>query len=235
VSRRITPTRPAPPRRSVLPLALAGLAALLCGFLLGHSTAPSPPPPGARAAIPAPTGAARALAGVSVGFRDTAAGAAAAAASYQQAFADPAILRPGVLRARIRVVATPDYAARMLAANFPGARRIATGPIGIGLRRGLQTLYAAVPVGYRVLSFSSGRAEVELWGFTLLGNASSVAPAAYFGLTRTTLLWLGGRWRIAATRGGFGPTPRLGTPPGPFGPYRVLDLAQRLRSYELAP
>jgi hypothetical protein len=123
----------------------------------------------------------------------------------------------------------------MLAANSPGARRIAAGPIGIGLHEGLGTLYAAVPIGYRLLSFSLQRAEVETWGFTLLGNASSVAPAAYFGLARTTLVWLGGRWQIAATRASFGPTPRLGTPPGPLDPYRVLDLARELHSYELAP
>ena len=38
-----------------------------------------------------------------------------------------------------------------------------------------------------------------------------------------TLVWIEGRWRIAETRGGFGPTPKLATQPGPLGPYRVLD------------
>jgi hypothetical protein len=175
------------------------------------------------------------VAGVPVDFPKTAAGAALAVAAYQRAFADPAILRPGVLRARIEAVATPDYAARMLAANSPGQRRLAAGPIGIGLLHDLPTIYTAVPVGYRVLSFSAGRAEVKTWGFTLLGNASAAAPSAYFGLTRTSLLWLEGRWRIAATWAHFGPTPRLGTRSGPLDPYRVLDLARGLRSYELAP
>jgi hypothetical protein len=175
------------------------------------------------------------LSGVPVGFPDTKAGAAEAVATYERAFASPAILRPGALRSRIRVVATPDYAPQMLAANSPGAQRIAAGPIGIGLREGLGTLYAAVPVGYRLLSFSPERAELTTWGFTLLGNSASVAPAAYFGLTQTTLVWLDGRWRIAATRARFGPTPRLGTPPSLLDPYRVLDVARSLRSYELAP
>jgi len=100
--------------------------------------------------------------------------------------------------------ATPDYAETMLAANSPGARRLAAGPIGVGVRRGVQTLYVAVPVGYRVESFQSGRARVLTWGFTLLGNAAAVEPAAYFGLTHTELVWMEGRWRIAETRGGFG-------------------------------
>ena len=182
-----------------------------------------------------PAGTARTAGGVPIAFPDSAAGAAQAIAAYQRAFASPAILRAGVLRARIGAVATPDYAATMLAANAPGQQRIAAGPIGVGVRRGLQTLYAAVPIGYRVLSYSPQRANVLTWGFTLLGNAASVAPAAYFGLTRSTLDWLGGRWRIAEIRAGFGPTPRLGTPPGPVGPYRVVELARRLSSYELAP
>jgi hypothetical protein len=107
--------------------------------------------------------------------------------------------------------------------------------VGKGVRSGVQTLYASVPIGYRVESFESGRARVLTWGFTLLGNASSVEPAAYFGVTQTEVVWMDERWRIAETRGGFGPTPKLATPPGPLGGYRVMDLARHLRSYELAP
>lgn len=211
---------------------LACLTTLLAGLLLGRAFAPSG---GGRAAAPAGAGAARTLAGVAVGFAPTAAGAAQAVASYQRAFATPAILRPSVLRSRIEVVATPDYAATMLAVNSPGARRLATGPIGVGIRRGLGTLYSAVPIGYRVESYRPGRARVLTWGFTLLGNASSVEPAAYFGITRTDLVWMNERWRIAATRGGYGPTPRLATKPGALGGFGVLELARELRSYELAP
>ncbi len=211
------------------------LAALAVGVVCGRATAPSPPAPTAvRATAPSPTGA-RTAAGVPVSFPQTPAGAAAAIAAYQQSFAAPAILRPGVLRARVRALATPDYAAAMLAANGPGARRIAAGPIGVGIAHGLSTLYAAVPIGYRVLRYEPGRAEVETWGFTLLGNAGSVQPAAYFGTSRSELLWTGGRWRIAATRAGFGPTPRLATKPGALGGYDVLRLARSLRSYALAP
>ncbi|HXV05607.1 MAG TPA: hypothetical protein VFP23_06855 [Solirubrobacterales bacterium] len=213
-------------------LALACLAALAAGALLGRSTAP--PPPSGRAAAPAP-GAARTLAGVPVSFPDTRSGAAEATAAYERAFASPAILRPGALRARIEAVAMPDYAQTMLAANSPGERRLAAGPIGEALHHGTQTLYAAVPIGYRVESYERGRARVLTWGFTLLGNATSVQPAAYFGLTRTVLVFSAGRWRIASTRGGFGPTPKLATPPGPLGGYRVIDVARELHSYELAP
>lgn len=214
------------------PLAAGCLALVLLGLLAGRLTAPSPG--GGRAAAPA-AGAARTLAGVPVSFPRTRAGAAAAIAAYQRAFADPDVLGPGALRARIEAVATPDYAAAMLAATSPGQRRLAAGPIGRGLASGVATLYLGVPIGYRVESFAPSRARVLTWGLTLLGNASSVEPAAYFGLARTDLAWLGGRWRIAASRGGFGPTPRLATKPGPLGPYRVLGLLRRLRRYAPAP
>lgn len=208
------------------------LAALLVGLLLGRSLSPSPPTD--RAAAPA-AGVARSVAGVPVGFPQTPTGAASAVAAYQQAFADPAILRRGVLRKRIEAVAMPDYAEAMLAANSPGAERLAAGPLGKGLRRGVRTLYEAVPIGYRIESYRPGRARVLTWGFTLLGNASSLAPAAYFGLTHTEVVWQGDRWRIAETRAGFGPTPRLATRPGSLGAYGVLDMARELRSYALAP
>jgi hypothetical protein len=214
-------------------LLLACLAVLLIGVLLGRSLAPAP---GGRAGTPASAGAARpAVEGTEGSFAHSPAGAAMAVASYQREFATPAILRPGVLRERIEAVATPDYAATMLAANSPGAERLARGPLGIGVRGGVRTLYAAVPIGYRVESYAPGHARVLTWGFTLLGNAASVQPAAYFGITHTYLAWMEGRWRIAETRGGFGPTPRLATQPGPLGAYRVIDVMQGLKSYALAP
>ncbi|HWW67556.1 MAG TPA: hypothetical protein VNY83_06185 [Solirubrobacterales bacterium] len=221
---------PAPGRRR---LVLASIATLLVGLLLGHAL--SPASGGDRATTPADADVARSRAGVPISFPDSPRGAAQAVAAYQRAFATPAVLREGVLQARIEAVATPDYAATMLAANSPGAERLASGPIGSGVRRGVQTLYSAIPIGYRVESFQPDRARVLTWGFTLLGNADSVQPAAYFGLTHTELVWMEDRWRIAETRGGFGPTPRLATKPGPLGAYGVIDLARGLESYELAP
>lgn len=221
-----------PRRGSSLPRVLSLLAALALGLLIGRATAPAASAP---APTPAEDGGAEARAGISAGFPHTPSGAATAVAAYERSFASPAILRPGALRKRIEAVATPDYVAEMLGANSPGERRIAAGPIGEGLASGLQTLYAAVPIGYRIESYSPQRARVLTWGFTLLGNASAVEPAAYFGLTHTELLWSEGAWKIAETKAGFGPTPKLATPPGPLGAYRVMRVATELRSYELAP
>ncbi len=213
-------------------LILALLAVLALGVLLGDLTTPF----GAgRAAAPTGGAAARPSAEQRSRFPDTPAGAAKAVAAYERSFATPAILGVRALQARIEAVATPAYARAMLAANSPGAHRLAGGPIGAGIRAGTETLYTAVPIGYKVESFRPARARVLTWGFTLLGNAATVEPAAYFGLTHTELRWTHGRWRIARTSGGFGPTPRLGTPPGPLGGFAVIDLTKELRSYALAP
>ena len=216
----------------VLARALLVLAALALGLLIGRASAPANV---RNVAATTEAGGARTQAGVPIGFPHTLAGAAEAVAAYQRAFATPAILRPGVLRARIEAVAAPDYVQTMLGANSPGEQRIAAGPIGQGARAGLRTLYAAVPIGYRIESYSPTRTRILTWGFTLLGNDSAVEPAAYFGLTHTELTWSGGRWGIAETRAGFGPTPKLATPPGPLGGYGVMGLASGLRSYALAP
>jgi hypothetical protein len=211
------------------------LAALVLGTLVGRATAPSSPAPTpVRTPASSPSGV-RTAAGVAVSFPETAAGAAAAAGAYQQSFAGPEVLRPGALRARVEALATPDYAAKMLQTNRPGVQRLAAGPIGVGVAHGLRTLYAAVPIGYRVEHYEPGRAEVVTWGLTLIGNAGSVEPSAWFGLSHIELAWVGGRWRIASTESGFGPTPRLATSPGPLGGYHVLDLARSLHSYALAP
>ena len=204
---------------------ISGIAALLLGLAVGQAG-------GGGSAVKAE--APRVLAGVQVGFRHTPAGAAAAVAAYQRAFASAEILKPGVLKRRVEVVATADYSARMLAANSPGERRIAAGPIGVGVRAELQTLYASVPVGYRVESYSPERAKVLTWGFTLLGNADSVEPEAYFGLAKTELVWQG-HWRIATVQSGFGPTPQIETGEREVGGFDLMALARGLKSYAPAP
>jgi len=210
-----------------VPIAIA----LAFGFLIGRTTAPSP---AVRAAAHANASAARTRAGIPIDFPRSRAGAAGAVAAYQRAFASPSILRASVMRERIEAVATSTYAKTMLTANSPGRERIAAGPIGRDLASGLKTLYSAVPIGYRVESYSPWRARILTWGFTLLGGAT-VEPAAYFGLAHTELAWSEGQWKIAETRAGFGPTPRLATPPGPLGAYDVMSIAAQLKSYELAP
>lgn len=214
-------------------LALAVLAVLAVGVLIGRASAPSgSASPKAASPTPGPTGKA---VGVGVGFSRTREGAVLAAGTYQQAFADKEILRPGELAQRIEVVATPDFAPVMLAANEPGTARLRAGAFGQGVRARVQSVFFGVPVSYRLLAYSPRRAVVQTWGFTLLGNVSSVEPTAFFGLARTVLVWMAGDWKIADTRASFGPTPRLGSVrPGGEG-LGLVELARELHRYGVAP
>jgi len=162
-------------------------------------------------------------------------GAILAAGAYQRAFADPSILKPGVLERRIEAVATPNYAPRMLEGNQPGTDRLMEEPVGEGVQQGVPTAYFGVPVVYRLLSYTSERARVQNWGFTIVGNASTVEPAAYFGTATTELVWQEGRWKIASTRGAFGPTPETRTPRDGAEGFQLEDLAGDFKPYGLTP
>lgn len=210
---------------------LVVLAAAVIGIVAGRVSAPASTPPQADP----PPGPTRERAGVSVGYAHTRHGAILASARYQQAFADTAILRRGELRRRVEAVATPEFAPVMLAANTPGTARLARGPFGAALRRQVKSIYFGVPVSYRVLAYSAERAVIRTWGFTLLGNASPVEPAAYFGTSRMELVWMDGDWKVADTRASFGPTPRLASPRHDGEGFGLVDLAAELRPYGIAP
>jgi len=216
-------------------LALGLAAALVVGLFIGRATSapdnagPSSSP---ESAAPGPTSE---KAGVAVGFARTREGAILAAANYQEAFADEKVLDPGELRRRIRVVATAEFAPVMLEANTPGTERLRVGAFSEGVRGEVPSAYFGVPVAYRLLSYGPDRAVVRTWGFTLLGNVSSVEPTAYFGLSRTVLTWRDGDWKIEDTRASFGPTPRLATPrPGGEG-LGLVELTKELHRYGVAP
>lgn len=214
--------------------ALLLVAVLVSGLLAGRLSAPGHPSSSPHApGSPGPTR--QGSGGVGVGYAQTRKGALAANATYQQAFADTAILQPGELRRRVEAVATPTYAPAMLAANEPGARRLAEGTLGAGVRQKAPTAYLGVPVSYRLVSYSPRRAVIETWGFTVLGNATTAEPAAYFGTSRTVLAWSEGDWKIGATRAAFGPTPRLASPREGGEGFELVDLLERMARYAVAP
>jgi hypothetical protein len=213
--------------------ALALLAAVALGLLVGRISAPDsvPSPLGAESRDPTR----EEVGGLGAGYPHTREGAILAGAHYQQALADRSVLRPAELRRRIRAIATAEFAPVMLAANQPGAARLRRGELGQGLRAGVPSAFFGVPVAYRVLSYSPRGARIQSWGFTLIGNASSVEPRAYFGLSRMELVWIGGEWRVAETRASFGPTPRPATPRHGGEGFGLIDLVREMRPYAVGP
>jgi len=123
----------------------------------------------------------------------------------------------------------------MIAGNEPGARRLAVGVLGRGMREKVPTAYFGMPVLYRVLSYSVQRAVIRTWGFTVVGNSTLAEPGGYFGTSRTELVWVDGDWKIADTRAAFGPTPRLVSPREGGEGFELVDLLEGMRRYAVAP
>jgi hypothetical protein len=216
-------------RRALL-IAAVGVLGLGAGRLWAPGDpSPSPPHPG----YPGPTR--QGSGGVGVGYAHTRDGALAANAGYLQALADVGVLRRGELRRRVEALAVPSYVPAILAASEPGARRLMQGALGSGIEQEVPTAYFAVPISYRLLSYSPRRAVIQTWGFTVLGNATTAEPAAYFGTSRIVLAWAGGDWKIAASRAAFGPTPRLLTPREGGEGFGLVDLLERMERYGVAP
>jgi len=180
---------------------------VVVGFLIGRASVGSEPqtsPGGAGA------DAHGARFGVPTQFARTQDGAVAAMLSHGAALGDPRVLLD--LKRRVQllsVVATPRYASTFEGRQAAGLEAARRGPLGRGLAAGVQTLYLASPIAYRVVSYSRDRAVVEGWGVSVVGNEQGVEPQATWGKTLTTARWDDGGWRIDSVEARDGPTPQL--------------------------
>ena len=211
-----------------------GLAGLLFAVLvLGVLARPKSQPPAAQpqalppvaaptATVPTAAGASRTEAGVPVGYPETQAGAVAAATNYLVAFTQPRMFQPLVRMQVLTVLAGPERAPELIRSVDPGMQRAAqtlqvdpnTGTSSMG-----ELVSRLVPVGYKVVSYSNGRARVAIWGTSLAGvaGASSSVPVVNSWATDTVDLEWDGDWKWAGFVEADGPTP-VGTvnPPSPW-------------------
>lgn len=207
-----------------------GAAALLVlAFVIGRLSAPE------DEAQPNPPAAAVPGAELKTNYPHSKDGAIVAAAAYQRALANSAILRPGGLKKRVEAIATPDYADELLKANQPGADRLMAGPLGQGVQQGIPTVYVGIPIAYRVLSYNPDRARIQNWGSTIVGNVSTVEPVAYFGTGTIELVWQDTQWKVASSQAASGPTPQTSTPEDGAEGFELQDLADDFRLYGVAP
>ena len=229
VQKQRSPSQGDARKRTALFLGAAVL--LILAFVIGRLSAPEDEaqssPPATASAAPGDE--------LEADFPRSKDGAIVAAAAYQRALANPAILRPGGMKNRVEAIATHDYADEMLEANQPGTDRLMAGPLGEGVRNGIPTVYSGVPIAYRVLSYSPDRARIQNWGFTIVGNVSTVEPVAYFGTGTIDLVWRDGRWKIASSKAAFGPTPQTRTPEEGAEGFDLQDLADDFGLYGIAP
>jgi hypothetical protein len=200
-------------RRSRPVIALALVAALIAAGAVGRLTAPR-----SDATVPeirtlAAPFAHRVVAGVSVGYARTRAGAVAAMAAYGQALADPRVQLDDRRRRSVAgAVGTERYARALEDAEAVFAARRASA-VGQALRAGAHAVFLGLPIAYRVLSYDGGRAVIKSWGVAVVASDTGLEPRASWGTTTTTAVWQHGDWKVDDVRSQVGPVPAgAGTP-----------------------
>lgn len=126
--------------------------------------------------------------------------AASAAVTFAQKLAVEGVSQIAIYGPKLRDVAAPGSEARVRAAFGQGAAdvRALIGKAGV-LR--------AVPMGYRVDSFSRRAASVSVW-MVALAAGSKLEPIAQWRVITLELAWTAEGWRVTDGSGGGGPSPR---------------------------
>lgn len=195
------------PSRSTLGSIGLLVAALLVGFAAGRASERADPPPQPVRSVPGPQDM---RLGVPARFPRTPEGAVAAMLSHGAVLSDPRVLLDPRRRTHVlSVIATPRYASSFAGRSAAGLEAAREGPLGRSLAEGVQTLYLASPIAYRLVSYSPQQAVVEGWGVAVVGTATGVEPVATWGKTLTTARWQDGDWRIDAVESQDGPVPAL--------------------------
>jgi hypothetical protein len=149
---------------------------------------------------------------------------------------DPRVLLDERRRAQVlSVIATPRYASSFTGRSAAGLQAVREGPLGRSFAKGVQTLYLATPIAYRVVSYSPQQAIVEGWGVAVVGTANGVDPVATWGKTLTTARWHDGDWRIDAVESKDGPVPALAVGQRPAPATEFISRLDGLRGVRHLP
>jgi hypothetical protein len=126
--------------------------------------------------------------------------AANAAVTFAQELAVTGVSETAVYGPRLRRIAAPGAEARVRAAFGKGAEEV---------RRliGETGVLRAVPMGYRIDSFSARAASVSVWMVALAGG-SKLEPTAQWRVLTLDLTWTSSGWRVTNGSGGGGPSPQ---------------------------
>lgn len=156
------------------------------------------------------------VAGVSVGYPDTSAGAEAAAANYVVGFAGANMFNTATRHQIIGAVADPAVAAA-LEQQYDAAFQATMSRFGLSSTgqppRGQQLVARALPVGVHLDAYTPDTARVSVWSDGLIGLAGSQSrnPVAEAWTTSAVSLhWVDGDWRWVTATQHDGPTPVAG-------------------------
>ena len=181
-------------RRPVVLSAIAIAVALLVGILIGRSLAPDED-------VAAPESPPSASTPEAVEFARTEAGAVEAATEYSKIMASPSRDTSAYLNA-VSQIASPAWRER--------ARELANNTISfVDERYGAGGSLEFNPIRYRLRSYSSDEATVDIWG-VVLGSGPDATGIEESWITGTVnLVSIGGEWKLSGQTSKGGPTPEL--------------------------
>jgi hypothetical protein len=145
---------------------------------------------------PGPT---RTVRGVAVGFQQSREGAASAALNYETALTAAG---PAGYRSVLDVVAVPSSRSAIGEEMRPGMDMISK-------QIGEDAFLRSAVVGYRIKSYDTNVADIEIWEVGVLAASSQPVPQAGWTTTTLRVQWADHDWRVAqAPTSTKGPTPQ---------------------------
>lgn len=200
------------PGRS-LPIGLVAVAlvAVVAAFVVGRVSAPShhsTQTVTSTVSTPSQPSPSRVQDGVPVGYPRTKAGAVAALLTDGQTLSEPQVLFNASRRSQVlSLIATSAYAQTFAGSALSQAERQT--PLGRGILAGAKTVFLAVPISYRVVSYSPDQVKVVSYSVSVVANDRGLSPRATWSTTTTTAVWQDGGWRVSSASSSDGPTPAL--------------------------
>jgi hypothetical protein len=177
-------------------------AALAAGLMAGVACGG-----GNKTAGPGPS---KVVAGVPVGYARSKSGAITAAGTYFRVIAET-IGQGEQARSRVLgAITVPERRDEILGAAGAETLKAIESTLA-----GRQAISRAGVLGQRLLSYTNDRAEVKLWGVSVLAAEKAQAQAGW-GSGTVELRWRNGDWKLwSAPPGTDGPTPALSGNPTP--------------------
>ena len=243
---------------SMLAMVLLAVVLFLGGLLVGRATTPTvagapPAAPATTAATPAAAappqaqageaatsrvGPSQVVHGVPVGYQHSEQGAVAAAANYAKVLASELILDKASRRKAIDTLAAPETRAGQQRAFDRAVPSLAK---GLGVTDGSAdgtVLLRAVPVGWRLESYTGDRATVAIWVTSVLGSLGGppggVPVQEGWGTTTVQLRWVGGDWKQLQSTTKEGPAP-VADAATPTAASQLVPEAQEFKEFTYAP
>jgi hypothetical protein len=151
----------------------------------------------------------------------TPAGAITAAARSITAFDGTVLLDPDRVKAVVKRIASAESRASLLSA-FEQASTQTREKLGASTAPSPVIVLRSVPLGYRIVRYSTREATVAVWYVGIVGSGATIQPQQSWRTQVVTLVWEDNAWKVNSFASSDGPTPPLSTAEIPGTPAQLF-------------